>query len=72
MKECVSSSLENLGNAPDLAGDYRACEKTVLSSRTYYSVCDEILTIYGRELNHLVNDTINLVVRLHGYLGRKS
>ena len=72
MKECISSSLENLGNAPDLAGDYRACEKTVLSSRTYYSVCDEILTIYGRELNHLVNDTINLVVRLHGYLGRKS
>lgn len=72
LKDHVSSSVESLGTVPDQSGDYRASEKAILSNRTYFSVCDEVLTIYGRELNHLVNDTINLVVRLHGYLDRKS
>lgn len=72
MKEHVSYATENLGDAPDLAGDYRAHDKSVLSGRTYFSMCGDILTIYGRELNRLVNDTINLVVRLHGYLDGKS
>lgn len=72
MKECVSTSVESLSDVPDQTGDYRACEKSILSNRTYFSVCDEVLTIYGRELNHLVNDAINLVVRLHGYLDGKS
>ena len=72
LKDHVSSSVESLGDVPDQAGDYRASEKAILSNRTYFSVCDEVLTIYGRELNHLVNDAINLVVRLHGYLDRKS
>ena len=72
LKTYISSATESLSHAPDQAGDYRAMEKNVLSGRTYFSVCDSVLTIYGRELNHLVNDTINLVVRLHGYLDGKS
>lgn len=72
LKEHVSTSVENLCNVPDQSGDYRSEEKSLLSNRTYFSICDEVLTIYGRELNRLVNDTINMVVRLHGYLDRKS
>lgn len=72
MRALVSSAVENLHVLSDGSGDPRATEKAILSNRTYFSVCDSVATVYGRELNRLVNDMLGMVVRLHSYLDRKS
>ena len=60
--ENLSKSIEALGNIPEMSSEFRGYEKTVLKNRTYSSMCSSVLTIYGREVNRLVNNVINMVV----------
>lgn len=73
LAEChtqITAAVEALSGTTVEVGDRRNHEKLILSTRNYCALNGRLLSIYGQEMTRLVNDTINLVVRLHGNLER--
>lgn len=72
LKANLTAVMNEVDSIPEDATEYHHNDRIVIKDRNYSDMCSNLLTIYGREVNHLTNDVIGMVVHLHGYLGTQS